>query len=61
MEELFQVDQFVHRNAFAKIEFSDGTALQAPTIPFRLFQTPPNFGGAVASIGAHTHEFVDHD
>ena len=38
-----------------------GTALQAPTIPFRLFQTPPRLGGAVASLGAHTDEFTGND
>ena len=61
MEELFQVDQFVHRQAFAQVDFADGTALQAPTIPFRLFQTPPRLGGAVASLGAHTDEFTGND
>ncbi len=61
MEELFQVDQFVHRQAFAQVDFADGTALLAPTIPFRLFQTPPRLGGAVASLGAHTDEFTGND
>jgi crotonobetainyl-CoA:carnitine CoA-transferase CaiB-like acyl-CoA transferase len=57
MEELFQVDQFVQRNAFAAVDIGNGKSLQAPTIPFRLFMTPPGLGGAVAALGADTQGY----
>ncbi len=57
MEELFQVDQFVQRNAFAPVDMGNGQTLQAPTVPFRLFSTPPNLGGSVATLGADTHRY----
>jgi crotonobetainyl-CoA:carnitine CoA-transferase CaiB-like acyl-CoA transferase len=53
MEELFQVDQFVQRNAFAELDIG-GASLQAPTVAFRLFSTPPKLGGSVAPLGADT-------
>lgn len=58
MEELFQVDQFVQREAFAPVDMGAGTTLQAPTIPFRLFATPPKLGGKVAALGADTQRHV---
>jgi len=58
MEELFQVDQFSHRNAFAGIDFGIGVDVLAPTIPFRLFETPPILGGAVAPLGADSEAFL---
>ena len=54
MEELFSVDQFVQRDAFAPIQLGDGQTLRAPTVPFRLFRTPPNLGGRIAALGEHT-------
>ena len=53
MEELFQVDQFVERNAFARATLPDGSALTVPSVPFRLYGTPPHFGGPVARLGEH--------
>ncbi len=50
MEELFSVDQYVSRQAFSSISMDDTTFL-APSIPFRLFATPPHFGGRVAALG----------
>ena len=50
MEELFTVDQYVSRQAFSNISMQDSTFL-APSIPFRLFDTPPHFGGRVAALG----------
>ena len=50
MEELFAVDQYVSRQAFSSISMDDTTFL-APSIPFRLFATPPHFGGRVAALG----------
>lgn len=54
MEELFQVDQYVHRNAFAEVNLDRDHSVVAPTIPFRLYSTPPLLGGNVAPYGADT-------
>ena len=53
MEELFSVDQYVSRQAFSPISMDDTTFL-GPSIPFRLFATPPHFGGRVAALGEDT-------
>ena len=50
MEELFTVDQYIKRNAFSSATQA-GHTYKVPTVPFRLFKTPPNFGGPVSSIG----------
>ena len=51
MNELFSVDQYEERQAFC--QFSSGEErFVGPTIPFRLFGTPPRRGGAIASLGA---------
>lgn len=52
MEQLFEVDQFVARNAFTTARVA-GRDLTVPAVPFRLFRTPPTFGGPVASLGEH--------
>lgn len=57
MEELFEVDQFQQRQAFADLELGSGRTLKAPTIPFRLFSTPPILGGKVAGLGADTEAY----
>ncbi len=61
MEELFTVDQYTSRRAFSIIqsggassETSSSESFTAPSTPFRLFATPPHFGGAVAALGAHS-------
>lgn len=59
MEELFGIDQFLARNAFSKAALPDGTTLAVPSVPFRLFDTPPNFGGAVARLGEHTQAWSE--
>lgn len=52
MAELFEVDQYVARQAFA--ELRDGPCrYQAPVVPFRLYRTPPHHGGEVASQAEH--------
>ncbi|MDA1076313.1 MAG: CaiB/BaiF CoA-transferase family protein [Proteobacteria bacterium] len=56
MEELFGVDQFVARNAFTKAQLPSGESLTVPSVPFRLYETPPKFGGVVAALGEHTKE-----
>ncbi len=53
MEELFGVDQFLERQAFSDATLPDGATLKVPSVPFRLFDTPPNFGGPVAALGEH--------
>mgnify|MGYP003328984300 FL=1 len=50
MEELFEVDQYINRNAFGFVNQA-GYTYQAPSTPFRLFKTPPNLGGSVSDIG----------
>jgi crotonobetainyl-CoA:carnitine CoA-transferase CaiB-like acyl-CoA transferase len=57
MEELFEVDQFVERRAFCEVDLTPARRLRVPSIPFRLYSTPPDFGGAVAALGAHDGDF----
>ncbi|MEJ2132105.1 MAG: CoA transferase [Gammaproteobacteria bacterium] len=57
MEELFEVDQFLERKAFTTVTLPHGDALRVPSVPFRLFDTPPALGGTVASLGQHTEAF----
>ena len=56
MEELFEVDQFVERTAFSEAVLPQGAAVKVPSVPFRLFDTPPHFGGPVAGLGQHNEE-----
>jgi crotonobetainyl-CoA:carnitine CoA-transferase CaiB-like acyl-CoA transferase len=58
MEELFEVDQFVERRAMSQATLADGSQLTVPSVPFRLYETPPHFGGKVAGLGEHTGEFA---
>jgi crotonobetainyl-CoA:carnitine CoA-transferase CaiB-like acyl-CoA transferase len=57
MEELFDVDQFVERQAFCDVALTPTRKLRVPSIPFRLFSTPPDFGGPVAALGEHDADF----
>ena len=54
MEELFSVDQFLERGAFTDATLPEGLRVKVPAAPFRLFGTPPSFGGPVARLGEHT-------
>ena len=54
MEQIFTIDQFVERNAFADIHHPDQGAFASPVTPFRLFKTPPRFGGDAPRLGATT-------
>lgn len=54
MEELFDVDQYVERKAFATVTHENGAAFRAPVTPFRLFRTPAIAGGRVSSLGSDT-------
>ena len=58
MEELFGIDQFVERRAFAEAQLVGGRSLTVPSVPFRLFATPPHFGGPVARLGEDTGRFA---
>ena len=58
MEELFGVDQFLHRKTFADATMPNGFRLKVPVVPFRLFSTPPRFGGPVARLGEHTEAYA---
>ena len=61
MEELFNVDQYSSRNAFSQVTIGDD-AFHAPSTPFRLFATPPHFGGPVAGLGADNYRWsVTHE
>lgn len=53
MEELFSVDQFMQRQAFSSASMVGGAQISVPSVPFRLFSTPPHFGGPVATLGEH--------
>jgi crotonobetainyl-CoA:carnitine CoA-transferase CaiB-like acyl-CoA transferase len=57
MEELFEVDQFVARKAFVAARVTADRTLTVPSVPFRLFATPPGFGGSVAALGEHDGQF----
>ncbi|NKB98679.1 MAG: hypothetical protein GKR90_09345 [Pseudomonadales bacterium] len=57
MEELFLVDQFVKRDAFCNADLGH-TKLTVPSTPFRLYATPPTFGGPVATLGEHTETYT---
>lgn len=54
MAELFTTDQYQARAAFAPVVYGDGTTFQAPTTPFRLFQTPATSGGISPKLGEDT-------
>lgn len=56
MEELFSMEQYVHRGAFTRIT-CNGTAFQVPVTPFRLYRTPATVGGPVARLGESNGEF----
>lgn len=57
MEELFSVDQYAQRRAFASATVGE-RSLTVPSVPFRLFAAPPAFGGPVARIGEHDKEYA---
>ncbi len=51
MEQLFEVDQYVARRAFAAVSHPDQGEFQAPVTPFRLFRTPAAAGGRAPRLG----------
>ena len=56
MGELFEIDQFKSRSAFAHATF-DQSSIKVPSMPFRLHRTPPHFGGQVPRLGEHTEQY----
>ncbi len=54
MEQLFDVDQYVDRGAFAAVTHPDLGAVQLPVTPFRLYEVPAKRGGRVSRLGADT-------
>ena len=57
MEELLEVDQFIERDAFTSAILSGKQKIKVPSVPFRLMDTPPTFGGYVAELGEHSERF----
>ena len=55
MDQLFDVDQFVERGAFADVTHPDFGTLRLPASPFRLHAMPATVGGQVARLGADTN------
>ena len=53
MAEMPLVDHFVSRRVFAPVVLANGTCLELPVMPCRLFTTPTRRGGPVAAPGAH--------
>lgn len=54
MDQIFDVDQFVERGAFADVTHPDLGTLRLPASPFRLYAMPAARGGVVARLGADT-------
>ena len=57
MEELLEVDQFIERDALTYAILSGEQRIKVPSVPFRLMDTPPTFGGYVAELGEHSERF----
>ncbi len=58
MEQLFDVDQYVQRRAFANVSHPDQGQFKAPATPFRLFRTPSVEGGRVSRLGEDTENVL---
>jgi crotonobetainyl-CoA:carnitine CoA-transferase CaiB-like acyl-CoA transferase len=58
MEQLFSVDQFVLRGAFAAITHTDARELEGPVVPFRLYGTPAFANGVAPRLGEHTEQLI---
>ena len=54
MEQLFDVDQYISRLAFAPVTHPDLGSLPFPATPLRLFEAPVKRGGNVSRLGADT-------
>lgn len=51
--EMPDVDHFVARGVFAPVELANGTRLDLPVVPARLYGSPLTRGGRVAALGEH--------
>jgi len=58
MEQLFESEQYVARNAFIPISHPDQQAFSAPATPFRLFKTPAASEGIVRRLGADSESII---
>lgn len=56
MEQLFTVDQYVARGAFAEVIHPTQGSFAAPVAPFKLYRTPAHAGGPAPRLGAHSVE-----
>lgn len=56
MEQLFSIDQYVERGAFAASDHQDGRSFLAPVLPFRLYSSPARSGGRAPSLGEHSRQ-----
>jgi crotonobetainyl-CoA:carnitine CoA-transferase CaiB-like acyl-CoA transferase len=56
MEQLFVVDQYVARGAFAPVAHPTQGSFAAPVAPFKLYRTPAHAGGPAPRLGAHSRE-----
>jgi crotonobetainyl-CoA:carnitine CoA-transferase CaiB-like acyl-CoA transferase len=58
MEQLFGVDQYVARGAFAPVSHEDGIPLCGPVVPFRLYGAPGFANGPAPRLGQHTQAIL---
>ena len=58
IEQLFSIDQYVEREAFADVTHPDLGAIPLPVTPFRLHGAPAIPGGRVARLGEHTESVL---
>jgi crotonobetainyl-CoA:carnitine CoA-transferase CaiB-like acyl-CoA transferase len=58
MEQLFGIEQYVERGAFAPILHADGARLDGPVVPFRLYATPAAANGRTPRLGEDTAEVL---
>ena len=58
MSDLLSNSQFKERQAFVPIDHPDLGSFQAPSIPFKLLQTPALAGGSAPRLGSHTREVL---
>ena len=59
MDQLFSIDQYVDRAAFADVSHPDVGAFPLPVTPFRLYGAPALRGGTVSRLGADTYAVLN--
>jgi crotonobetainyl-CoA:carnitine CoA-transferase CaiB-like acyl-CoA transferase len=58
MAELFEIDQYQARHAFAPVRYEDAPPYRVPVVPFRLRGTPPRAGGRAHRLGEDTENVL---